>query len=261
MSDDQGAFIWYELMTPDLTGARAFYQEVMGWAVPEQGHPPVDYREIAAPDGEMVGGMLPLSPEMLSGGAKPGWYGYVCVDDVDVEIAELKAAGGTVFMDQTMPDVGRIAMVADPQGVPLYLMKPIPPADRPDAKSTAFAPDRVGHIAWNELVTPDPAAAKSWYLERFGWTVSGAMPMGPSGDYEFLARGDAAIGAMMRTPEAGISRWNFYWNVGAIDAAKDRLEAAGGAVRNGPHEVPGGDFVIEARDPQGVDFGMVGKRH
>ncbi|WP_239987572.1 VOC family protein [Sphingosinithalassobacter portus] len=260
MGKDQGGFIWYELMTPDISAARTFYQAVLGWSVPEAGHPPVDYREIAAPDGGMVGGMLPLSPEMLSGGAKPGWYGYVCVDDVDVQLTELKQVGGTVFMDQTMPDVGRIAMVADPQGVPVYLMKPQPPAGMEGAKSTAFAPDTPGHVAWNELHSPDPAAAKAYYLDRFGWAISGSMPMGPMGEYEFLNRDDQPIGAMMAAPDGRPAMWHFYWNVADIDAAGDRLAAAGGTVVDGPHQVPGGQYVIQALDPQGVAFGLVGTR-
>jgi uncharacterized protein len=258
---DCGAFIWYELMTADIAAAREFYRAVLGWEIAESGPSPIDYHQIAAPDGEFVGGILALSAEMLAGGAQPGWYGYIDVDDVDAEIAALKAAGGSVFMDQTIPDVGRMALVADPQGVPVYLMKPQPPAGTPDGVSTAFAPGRTGHVAWNELTTPDPAGAKRYYLERFGWRQDGAMPMPGLGEYEFLYRGDAMIGAIMPQPEKAPAGWHLYWKVDDIDAARTRLEAAGGSVTNGPHEVPGGDFVIDATDPHGVRFGLTGKRN
>ena len=56
----QGNFIWYELMTPDPEGAKAFYDAVVGWnigeAVPEFG----GYRMIGRSDGKMAGGVLPL---------------------------------------------------------------------------------------------------------------------------------------------------------------------------------------------------------
>ena len=37
-------------------------------------------------------------------------------------------------------------------------------------------------------------------------------------------------------------------------------QLGGGTVTNGPHQVPGGDWVIYATDPQGARFGLVGSR-
>ena len=251
-------FIWYELMTKDRVAAATFYGKVLGWSVShgQVGH---QYSEIKAPDGDAVGGMLPLSDDMIAHGARPGWFAYIDVDDVGAELEALKAAGGRVFMDQTLP-VGRMAMVADPQGVPLYLMKPVPPADKPDAVSTAFDPSAEGHVTWNELLTPDPAGAEAYYGSRFGWTRLGAMPMGPAGDYVFLGAGDQRFGALMQVPEGTQPQWKIYWRTGDIDAAAARVTEAGGAVTNQPHQVPGGDWVVQALDPEGVFFGVVGSR-
>ena len=260
MSDMQGAFIWYELMTTDAAGSKAFYDNVMGWNVAPSGDEAMDYREIVAADGEAVGGMLPLSPEMRAQGAQPGWFGYVAVDDVDAEIAAIKAAGGMLFMDQTMEGVGRMAMVADAHGVAFYVMDPRPPAELAGQPSTAFAPDREGHVTWNEMMTPDPEAATRFYADRFGWTVGGEMPMGELGTYAFLNHGDAQIGALMPLPPGASPRWTFYWRTADIDAAKARIEAAGGTITNGPIQVPGDEWVIEATDPLGVPFGMAGPR-
>ena len=54
--------------------------------------------------------------------------------------------------------------------------------------------------------------------------------------------------------------WNFYFRVGDIDSAGERVSSGGGEVLQGPMEVPGGDFVIVGRDPQGASFGLVGGR-
>jgi predicted enzyme related to lactoylglutathione lyase len=68
------------------------------------------------------------------------------------------------------------------------------------------------------------------------------------------------IGAVMKAPPGQSPGWNYFFRVGEIDAAKQRIEEAGGSISQGPVEVPGGDFVIYAADPQGAKFGVVGSR-
>jgi uncharacterized protein len=80
------------------------------------------------------------------------------------------------------------------------------------------------------------------------------------GEYSFLAHDGGVIGAVMRAPAGETPRWNYFFRVGSIEEAKRRIEAGGGAVRQGPMEVPGGDWVIYAADPQGATFGVVGSR-
>jgi predicted enzyme related to lactoylglutathione lyase len=58
----------------------------------------------------------------------------------------------------------------------------------------------------------------------------------------------------MNDATGGAPRWNFYFTVDEIQAAKARVEAAGGRVVNGPHEVPGGAWVLQGVDPQGSAF-------
>jgi len=50
--------------------------------------------------------------------------------------------------------------------------------------------------------------------------------------------------------------WGIYFRVPDIDAAVERINAAGGKVINGPMEVPGGDRVLTAMDPQGAAFSL-----
>jgi len=254
MANAHGEFIWYELMTPDPDASKAFYDDVVGWTIGDKPDGGMDYRMIGAPDG-FVGGVLALDADMIAGGAGPTWMGYFGVDDVDASVAAVTAAGGQVHLPANdIPGVGRIAMVSDPQGVPIYVMRGFS-----DETSTAYSRSGMGHVSWNELQTTDDAAALAFYDATFGIKKVGAMPMGELGDYSFIANseGGDAIGAVMKTMPGARPGWGFYFRVPDIDAAKARVETAGGTVTHGPMEVPGGEWVFNAIDPHGAHFGLV----
>jgi predicted enzyme related to lactoylglutathione lyase len=269
MTNHHGDFIWYELMSPDAKASETFYGPLLGWRFGGD----AKYREIDASDGG-VGGILQLTSEMIAGGARPAWLGYVLVDDVDKMTASIEQGGGRVHLPpRTMDGVGRFAMVADPQGAPFYVMRPTPPAGRAKTESHAFSYDRPrpGHCAWNELATSDPAAARHFYATRFGWVKDGEMDMGPMGAYEFLRHagrapagapmGQGMLGAVMKLmPGQHSPAWTFYFRVPDIDVAIAHVHAHGGRLVQEPTEIPGGDFSFVAVDPQGATFGLVGSR-
>ena len=252
-----GDFIWYELMTTDPDGAKAFYDAVVGWDIETQPAGDMDYRMIRRSDGGNAGGVLRLTDDMLQHGAKPIWLGYLNVADVDETVASIEKAGGKALMKADIPNVGRIAMVADPQGAPFYIMKPIPPADKPDMRSDVFSRDGVQRCGWNELSTTDERAARQFYGEQFGWTSDNFMPMGEMGEYRFFDHHGEGIGAVFNTPDRR-TRWRFYFRVPSITAAKEAIEKNGGSVAVGPMQVPTGDWVIGGTDPQGAEFALVG---
>ncbi len=262
MTNPAGSFIWYELMSPDPAGSKTFYDRVVGWTIAEKsGSPGQDYRMIGRPDGENAGGVLGLTPAMVDNGARPTWLAYLSTPDVDACVRAVGADGGSVRMPATdMPGIGRIAMIADPQGAPIYLMTPTPPPRMEDASSDVFSVDRPQHIRWNELATSDPDAACAFYCKHFGWSQDGAMDMGPMGKYRFLQQGGIGIGAVMPTIPGTSSLWRYYIGVDDIDRAKSEVESGGGKVVDGPHEVPGGEFSLYGIDPQGAAFGLVGPR-
>ncbi len=273
MTNHHGDFIWYELLTPDADGARAFYQAVVGWTIEATASGPIDYRMISSAHGA-VAGLMPLTADMLAGGARPAWLGYVLVDDVDAMARSVADGGGSIHLPPwDVPGIGRMAFVADPAGALFYIMKPTPPADNPDAASQSFSYDtpRPGHCAWNELASADPQAALHFYGQRFGWVKDGEMDMGPMGKYEFLRHtghapdgsppGKAMIGAVMpKPPQMPISAWNFYFRVPDIDVAVAAVTANGGSITQPPIEIPGGDFSMLGVDPQGATFALVGRK-
>ena len=255
----QGSNVWYELMTTDPDGATKFYRDVVGWTISESIPGDQDYRMIGRSDGGFAGGVLGLTSEMQHHGAKPIWLGYIGVDDVDATVSKIESKGGKALMPAFDIPQGRIAMVADPQGNPFYLMKPIPPADKPDAESDVFSATAEQRVGWNELTTADPVAARQFYGDLFGWTSDDFMPMGEFGEYRFFAHNGTTIGAVCGVMPGGSSGWRYYVRVPSISAAVDAVKAAGGTVSMGPHEVPGGDHIIIGNDPQGAEFALVGK--
>ncbi|MDR7037442.1 putative enzyme related to lactoylglutathione lyase [Methylobacterium sp. BE186] len=255
MSERANSFVWYQLMTTDTGGAEAFYRAVVGWeaqAWEGEGGP---YTVLSA-DGRPVAGIAPLPDEVKAQDGHPGWSGFVGVADVDAMAERVAAAGGGVRKGpEDLPGVGRFAVVTDPQGAFFVLFQPSGPAM---AEAPAGTP---GHVGWHELFVTDWVAAFDFYAGLFGWTKDRAVELGPMGTYQTFAANGRAIGGMMnRPPSLPVSAWGYYVTVPEIDAAAARVTEHGGKVLMGPHEVPGGSFIVQCMDPQGAFFSLVAAR-
>ena len=113
-----------------------------------------------------------------------------------------------------------------------------------------------GTVGWHELVATDWAPMFDLYADLFGWEKDAAMDMGGQGTYQLVKMGDGVLGAMMTAQPPQPTGWSFYFAVENIDAAKARLEGAGGTTIMGPVEVPGPVWILLATDPQGGAFGV-----
>lgn len=263
MDNQHGDFVWYELQTPDIAAAKQFYGPLLEWQFSLSSQEPPRYETCLSQDVESaltheVAGFLEITPEMREGGCRPAWLGYIEVDDLNQACKSLTSAGGRVLMPvKSINSVGSLCVVSDPQGVPFYLIQ----SDTP-RNSLAFAFDRprVGHCAWNELVTRDKDAAWSFYQSQFSWTLDGSMDMGEMGTYDFICHRHM-IGAMMNLPDSTQPPfWNYYFRVRDIDKAVDYITDNNGTILLPPTEIPGGEFIISAQDPQGANFQMIGVR-
>jgi predicted enzyme related to lactoylglutathione lyase len=264
MSNPAGSFIWYELMTSDATSAAAFYGKVVGWKIGEHPDPlagGVDYRMIERDDGGLAGGVLRLDDGMIAAGARPCWMPYFYTPDVDGSVAAIVEQGGQAQMPPMDLPAGRIAMVADPQGVPIYLMNPTPPAGEIDPTSDVFDERAPQRVRWNELSTPDDGASMQFYAAQFGFEFNDSMPMGELGNYTFITHHGRGLGAVMpRVNQQQPPAWLFYFGVPSIMEAQAALEANGGTILQAPMEIPGGEWSLVALDPQGAAFGLVGPK-
>jgi hypothetical protein len=251
MSGSVNKFVWYDLMTGDIDAAASFYGKVVGWGSMDSGIAERPYH-IFTMGKTMVGGLMPIPPE--AAGMPPVWMGYIGVDDVDAYAAKVTAAGGAVMRPQEdIPNgIGRFSVVADPHGVSFVLFTPgggEPPTD---------AGNEPGRIGWHELHSGDWVSAWEFYSGLFGWTKSDAVDMGPMGTYQIFATGGNPVGGMMtKMPQSPMPFWLYYFNVDDIDAAVSRIRDGGGQIVNGPAEVPGGQWIVQAIDPQGAMFALV----
>ena len=115
-----GAFSWNELMTTDVAGAKAFYGELFGWALHDEQAPDMVYTMAKAGDKD-VAGMMAIPDEAK--GMPATWGAYVTVDDVDKQVKRVESLGGKIMVPpRDIPDVGRFAVISDPQGAMLSII-------------------------------------------------------------------------------------------------------------------------------------------
>jgi uncharacterized protein len=250
-----GRPVWYELMTPDTAAAQAFYRSVIGWTFAPFDASPNPYTIFKRSGDVHVGGLMERPKGM---NMPPFWAMYVGVPNFEEAVAHIKRLGGSELSPVVdVPTVGRLQMMKDPQGAAFYIIQPASTEERPET-----APE-VGEASWHELMTTDAPAAMKFYRELFGWQPGEAMDMGPMGKYHIFHRPHGMIGGMMNKPAnmANVPpNWQIYFRVPDVHAAAERVKANGGQILNGPMEVPGGDWVVNAMDPQGAAFGMHSKK-
>ena len=185
----------------------------------------------------------------------PNWTGYICVDDCDAAVDKARALGGSVMRPpRDVPGVGRLAIIADPHGAVTAIMTPVPPSDaRPRAKRGA-----PGQAGWLALYSVDAEADSPFYRDLFGWTETERCDTGSTGIYHLFDNADGQVGGIMTKPaQMPVAGWCYYFEVDDADAAAARVKQAGGAVVQGPMEVPDGSRVVQATDPQGANFALV----
>jgi uncharacterized protein len=254
MADFDGCFAWYELMTTNVEAATAFYAAVIGWDTRDASTPGMTYTLFAVEEHSVCGSME-IPQEAAKKGVQPRWLGYVGVDNVDAVTREVERLGGSVHVPPTdIPAISRFSIVADPQMATFALI-----GWRPGREGVAnwFEP---GGIGWHELLAVDADRAFSFYGSLLGWRKA-KSDIGPPGTYGLLSVGGKAIGGIFnKPPVVPHPFWLFYFSVGDIDAAAERVKFGGGQILEGPLEVPAGGRVARCVDPQGAMFAMIGTR-
>ena len=125
MRDDfkrHGVFSLNELITTDLTSAKEFYSELLGWTFTETktiyGNPYL----VVHREGTIVGGMM-LKDGNVPDDVIPCWDPYITVDDIEASAKRVEKLGGEVILPPTdIPKVGRFCVIKDPQGISLNLI-------------------------------------------------------------------------------------------------------------------------------------------
>ncbi|HEV2700503.1 MAG TPA: VOC family protein [Steroidobacteraceae bacterium] len=252
-----GQFLWHELLTPDPGAGATFYSKAFGWnAQPWEGD--ANYTMLSHATGP-VGGARVVGKDPLADKAGPNWLTYVGVADLAAAISTAESKGGRVIHPVTgvAADGGRYAVITDPQGAAIGLYEA--GAGMTDANAAQMA----GPAAWHELTAEDPVAALQFYKALFGWEVLNTHPMGGEvGDYLVFGTGSTQLGGAFKRSRdhSGRPRWLVYIHVPSVTAGVASVLAAGGKVLNGPHQVPGGDWIAQVADAQGVQLAIHGPK-
>lgn len=254
VADQSGCFAWYELLTTDVAAAGAFYRKAVGWAVKDESTAELPYTVLRS-SGAPLGGLMDIPEEGRRLGATPRWMGYVAVDDLDATAAQIKRLGGTILVPPTATNIGRIAVVADPQGATFGLIKGPTYGRRKPGRL-----DEPGRVGWHELLAADRTVIFDFYRELFGWQKADAQSE-PAAWYQLFSAGGETVGGILtKLPSVEQPSWLHYFNVDDIGAATKHVDAGGGRILQGPIELPDGCWIARCADPQGALFALQGAR-
>jgi uncharacterized protein len=236
-----GKFVWHEQVSPDPQQAQGFYTELLGWETEVFKPGEADYTMISS-GGRTHGGF----GTAMEGAPPPHWLSHVAVEKLEETIEKAKAAGGNVAAGPfDMSEVGRIAIIADPQGAYVSAYEPVGEGPAPQ-----------GVFVWDELGTTDADGAQRFYEQVFGWTTT---DMGDEyGGYRIFSRGETRVAGLMTLPDSSIPpHWQPYVAVEDPDGTTAKAAELGGGALAEPMDVPNVGRIAVLRDPQGAIFGII----
>jgi predicted enzyme related to lactoylglutathione lyase len=236
-----GKFVWHDQVSNDPQQAQDFYTRLFGWDAESFGPSEANYRMISS-GGQGQGGFS----QAMEGAPPPHWLSHIRVENVDDTVEKAKSAGGKLAAGPfDMGDIGRMAIIADPQGAYVSTYQP---------QNGGSAPE--GVFVWDELGTTDADGAQRFYEEVFGWTTN---DMGPDyGGYRVFNVGETGIAGLMTLPDASIPpHWQPYVAVEDPDATVAKAAELGGSALAEPMDVPNVGRIAVLRDPQGAVFGII----
>ncbi len=237
-----GTFSWVDLTTTDSEAAKSFYGALLGWEFEDNEIPGGGVYSVAKVGGESVAAISPSTEKF-----PPHWNSYVTVAGADDAAARVKELGGIVVEEPfDVMEAGRMAVLQDPTGAALCIWE----AGQSIGATRVNEP---GCLTWNELHSPDPAAALEFLTALFGWE-SEEMPMGDDAAYTIVKVGERSNGGVMAAQQGEPPHWIPYFAVESRDESADRAGELGGRsyVRM---EMPQGKIAFLS-DPQGSPLGI-----
>jgi predicted enzyme related to lactoylglutathione lyase len=240
-----GRFVWHELHTTDRPKAVKFYSELLGWESKEVPMGPGEPYSLLLRDGKDFAG---VTKSKAPPSVPSHWLPYLAVEEVDPFAAKATELGARLLnAPMDIPDVGRFAVISDPQGAVFALYR--------SAKNTypeEPATPPVGTFCWEELMTGDAESAAKFYADLFGYGIQ-TSDMGPMGTYRILKRGERQTAGIMKMPEkVPHSHWLAYIAVKDIDASTRGAKELGAQILVPPQDIPKiGRFSVLS-DPTGA---------
>jgi predicted enzyme related to lactoylglutathione lyase len=238
-----GAFVWNDLLTPDVESAKAFYGGLFGWDFRDTGSGTRQYTVIRH-EGHTIGGIL-----RAQGVAAPRsalWLSYMSIGDPPAAARLVGEAGGKVFeTPELLQARGEVATVADPQGAVLALIRAT--SGDPVAGTPA-----VNEWLWHELWTDESEKAADFYERLAGYRIERGQNEQREG-YLVLMCENRPCAGIIQNPYHGVrSRWLPYVRVQDPAALAARVPQLGGRVILAPEQAVRGGSVSVIEDPNGA---------
>jgi predicted enzyme related to lactoylglutathione lyase len=255
-----GKFVWRDLVTTNPEPAKVFYAALFGWEIESMPMPsaatvmyaadvPASGYDMLANAGKHFGGIVTLGTDHSH--VPSHWASYITVENVDEAVSAITRLGGTVHLQPTdIPNVGRFAVAADPHGA---IFQPFTPSTGDESEPDG--PPLIGAVCWNELISADPAVAKSFYGEVFGWTFDDVDMGAP---YTIIKRGEVMEGGLFQKPdEIPASMWLIYFQVADLNRTLADVSRLGGQPLHEVIAVPSVGRISWAMDPVGAVFALL----
>jgi predicted enzyme related to lactoylglutathione lyase len=246
-----GKVVLVELVTPDLVAAKRFYGGLLGWTFRDIEGGRADYAE-ASLGGHQVAGLI--HRDIPAGEHRqPAWLSFIAVRDADAAAKIAQQSGAKLlFGPRDMPDRGREAVLADPQGA-VFAILASSSGDPPD---TLAAP---GEWIWSSLITTDPDADAGFYQTLFGYEVFD-LDAGEDSQHLMFASDDYARASAnplpVRKPDLR-PHWLNFIHVEDTVKMTAKVIALGGRVLVEPRLDRQGGKVAVVADPTGAVFGLL----
>jgi predicted enzyme related to lactoylglutathione lyase len=244
--DVRGRFVWHELMTRDVSGAKNFYSSLAGWK-PQAWPLDPTYTVNHSEHGPQAGFMQ--IPADMPADMPAHWVTYIGTRDVDGTAAAAVRAGGSIIKGpEVIQGAGRFAVLKDPHGAVFAILDP--ENSRPEP--VGMPPP--GSFSWHELATTDHEAAFAFYSGLFGWDALARHDMGPMGIYLIFGSNGVQLGGMFVKPaeNPGPPSWLPYVSVPDADTVFAAAIASGARTLVPPMTVPGGSRIAQLMDPTGA---------
>jgi uncharacterized protein len=121
-----GAPSWFETLSKDYPAAVTFYREVFDWDTHTMSDTD-DFRYTTLGEGDQAKAGI-MDATAFLGDQPSRWQFYIEVVDTDATVQRATDAGAKVVEDAENTPYGRLAVIADPSGVPFAIMSPDPTA-------------------------------------------------------------------------------------------------------------------------------------